>query len=52
MSIKYLCGLFSTLSAGILTELTRENYVLFFSVAMSHFHIESKNGIPQSIIQP
>jgi len=35
MSLEYLCGLFNTLYAGILTELQEKNYVLFFSAAMS-----------------
>ena len=56
MSLEYLCGLFNTLSAGILSELTRKKLCFIFQcshvpVHCSFFHTESKNGISQSIIQ-
>jgi len=38
MSIKYLCGLFNTLSAGILIELTREKLCFIFQCSHVPVH--------------
>lgn len=38
MSIKYLCGLFNTLSAGILTELTKEKLCFIFQFILVPVH--------------